>query len=128
MRRALLCLLPALALAACVFKPEIRQGNFLSDDLIAQVKPGMTQGQVEFVLGRPMLKDPFHPDRWDYIRYFNPNDGYPVQQRHVVVYFKDGKVDRLEQPVDGNTNNEVVKDVKIEDLKTGDEPSQGTPP
>lgn len=114
-----------LALAACVFKPEIRQGNFLNDDTIAQVKPGMSQGQVEFVLGRPMLKDPFHPERWDYIRYLNPNDGSPIQERHVVVYFKGGKVDRLEQPAEGNTNNEKAKDVKAEDLKTSDESGQG---
>lgn len=127
MRRALLCLAASLAFAGCVFKPEIRQGNFLSDDLIAQVKPGMTQGQVEFLLGRPMLKDPFHADRWDYIRYLNPNDGSPIQERHLVVYFKDGKLDRTEQPAGSNMNNVKEKEIKAEDLKTGDENTQGGP-
>src|SRR5579863_1092347 len=60
-----------LSLTAC-YKQEIRQGNFLSDDKIALVKTGMTQAQVQFVLGPPMVRDPFHPSRWDYVRYVNP--------------------------------------------------------
>ncbi|MGE5624581.1 MAG: outer membrane protein assembly factor BamE [Bacillota bacterium] len=97
MRLRLAFLIVSLALAAC-FKPEIRQGNFLSDDKIALVKPGMTPAQVQFVLGPPMAKDPMVIDRWDYIRYVNPNDGRPEQVWHVVVNFKDGKVASVEQP------------------------------
>lgn len=96
MRLSLLLVL-CLTLAAC-FKPEIRQGNFLSDEKIAQVKPGMTPLQVQFVLGPPMTHDPLVVDRWDYLRYVNPNDGRPEQIWHVIVYFKDGKVQRIEQP------------------------------
>lgn len=97
MRLSLLPLVLCLALAAC-FKPEIRQGNYLSDDKIAQVKPGMTPAQVQFVLGPPMVHDPLTGDRWDYVRYVNPNDGDPVQIWHVIIDFKDGKVSRIEQP------------------------------
>ena len=97
MRRTLLLLALSVALAGCVFKPEIRQGNFLTDEKVAQVKPGLTQAQVQFILGKVMIQDPFHPDRWDYVRYVDPNNGKPVENWHVVVYFKDGKVDRVEQ-------------------------------
>ena len=97
MRLSLAFLVLSLALAAC-FKPEIRQGNFLSDDKIALVKPGMTPTQVEFVLGPPMARDPTTLDRWDYIRYVNPNDGRPEQFWHVIVSFKDGKVASITQP------------------------------
>ena len=97
MRLTLLLLALSAALAACVFKPEIRQGNFLSDEKIAQVKPGLTPAQVQFILGKVMVQDPFHPDRWDYVQYVNPNNGKPVENWHVVVYFKDGKVDHVEQ-------------------------------
>jgi outer membrane protein assembly factor BamE (lipoprotein component of BamABCDE complex) len=97
MRLRLLPLLLCLGLAAC-FKPEIRQGNFLSDDKIALVKPGMTQAQVQFVLGPPMAHDPLVVDRWDYLRYVNPNDGDPEQIWHVIINFKDGKVVRVDQP------------------------------
>ena len=99
MRRIFLLSLIVLAfsLTGC-FKPEIRQGNFLSDEAIAKVKVGMTQSQVQFVLGRPMVVDPFHPNRWDYVRYVNPNDGDPIQDWHVIVNFDGGKVVRIDQP------------------------------
>ena len=100
MRRAspLLLAVLTLSLAGC-FKPEIRQGNFITDAMIAKVKTGMTQPQVMFVMGRPMVQDPFHTSRWDYVRYVNPNDGRPIQDWHVIVYFDaTGKVTRIDQP------------------------------
>jgi outer membrane protein assembly factor BamE len=99
MRRASLLLLAAsaLSLSGC-FKPEIRQGNFISDEMIAKVKVGMTQPQVMYVMGRPMVQDPFHTSRWDYVRYVNPNNGDPIQNWHVIMYFDAGKLARIEQP------------------------------
>ncbi len=117
MRPTLLLLALTAALAACVFKPEIRQGNFLSDDKIAQVKPGLTPAQVQFILGKVMVQDPFHPDRWDYVQYVNPNNGKPIENWHVVVYFKDGKVDHVEQL---STQN---KDTQLEVPKATDKPA-----
>ena len=86
-----------LSLAGC-FKPEIRQGNFITDDMISKVKVGMTQPQVMYVMGRPMVQDPFHTNRWDYVRYVNPNDGRPIQNWHVIMFFESGKLARVEQP------------------------------
>lgn len=99
MRRASLLLLAlSLSLAGC-YKQEIRQGNFITDEMIAKVKTGMTQPQVMYVMGRPMVQDPFHTSRWDYVRYVNPNDGRPIQDWHVIVYFDaTGKVTRIDQP------------------------------
>jgi outer membrane protein assembly factor BamE len=97
MPRLLLLILLGFALSACAFKPEIRQGNFITDDMIAKLKPGMTPAQVEFVMGRAMVQDPFHPDRWDYVTYTNFNDGTPIYEQHIAVIFKDGKVDHIEQ-------------------------------
>ena len=107
MRLTLLLLALSAALAGCVFKPEIRQGNFLSDEKIAQVKPGLTPAQVQFILGKVMVQDPFHPDRWDYVQYVNPNNGKPIENWHVVVYFKDGKVDHVEQLSAKNTDTQL---------------------
>lgn len=84
-------LLLPLVLMACAYRPNIKQGNLLTDDMIAKVKPGMTEIQVKYVLGPSMVRDPFHPNRWDYVFYDNP-DGGPVSERHVIVMFKDGKV------------------------------------
>ncbi|HKV96995.1 MAG TPA: outer membrane protein assembly factor BamE [Gammaproteobacteria bacterium] len=101
-------LLAALALSACVYRPDIKQGNFLKPEMIEQVKPGMTEAQVRFVLGPPMIRDPFHTDRWDYVYYNLPSSLAPkqgVSREHVVVYFKDGKVVSIEKlPMTGATD------------------------
>lgn len=91
-----LALILPLALMACAYRPDIKQGNFLTPDMVAKVKPGMTQTQVRFVLGPAMVQDPFHPDRWDYVFYDDPDSG-PIVEKHVVVMFKDGKVVSIEQ-------------------------------
>jgi len=101
-------LLMTLALCACVYRPDIKQGNFLKPDMVAQVKPGMTEAQVRFVLGPPMIRDPFHSDRWDYVYYNLPSTlsaDKTVGRAHVVVIFKDGKVVSVEQPTLTATSN-----------------------
>ena len=59
-------------LSACFLKPykiDVQQGNFLDQEMVAKLKPGMTRSQVRFLLGTPLIADPFHPDRWDYVYY-----------------------------------------------------------
>lgn len=93
-------LLIALATSACVYHIDIKQGNFLKPAMVAQVKPGMTEAQVRSVLGPPMIRDPFHPDRWDYVYYNRPSSlskNQKLGKAHVVVLFKDGKVTNVEQ-------------------------------
>jgi outer membrane protein assembly factor BamE len=80
------------------YKPEIQQGNYLSQDLIAQVKPGMTREQVRFLLGTPLLVDIFHNDRWDYIYWREATDGRR-EQRKVALFFADNKLTRMEGDV-----------------------------
>jgi outer membrane protein assembly factor BamE len=133
MRRALPLLIAALtlSLSGC-FKPEIRQGNFISDEMIAKIKVGMTQPQVMFVMGRPMVQDPFHQTRWDYLRYVNPNDGDPIQNWHVIVHFDAaGKVASIDQPPVQNKEEQLqlptVKDAsELPPDQNNDNPN--TPP
>jgi outer membrane protein assembly factor BamE len=62
--------------------------------MVDQLRPGMTRDQVRFMLGTPLLTDAFHPERWDYLYYLNPRVGAP-QQRSLVVYFKDNRLDHF---------------------------------
>ena len=55
------------------YKMDIRQGNSLNADKIAQLKLGMTRAQVQFLMGTPLISDIFHKDRWDYIYNFQHN-------------------------------------------------------
>ncbi len=100
LRRLLLCsLLGAVALgsSACVYRVPIQQGNFLETKDIAQVTVGMTQAQVRYVLGTPMIMDPFSKDRWDYVYYLKKGQMRAPEQRHFVVYFDNGNVSRIDR-------------------------------
>ena len=95
--RALAIVLAASALAACVYRIDIQQGNLLDDEDIVQVEVGMTRSQVQFLLGTPMVADSFHRDRWDYAYYFRRGRSPDLIQRWVIVYFENDRVARIDR-------------------------------
>ena len=78
-----------------VYKIDINQGNYLSQDMVDKLKVGMTQAQVKQVLGTPLITSPFRPDRWDYV-YEYSRQGRVVEHRNFATYFADGKLTRWE--------------------------------
>ncbi len=98
-------LLLAACLSACSNTPDItsrlspyridvRQGNYVTQEMVARLKPGMSRDQVRFALGTPLVADMFHADRWDYVYRFQPGRG-EAQLRRIVVFFEDGKLVRV---------------------------------
>ncbi|MGN7739254.1 outer membrane protein assembly factor BamE [Pseudomonas sp. 22526] len=79
-----------LALAGCsfpgVYKIDIQQGNVVTQDMIDQLRPGMTRRQVRFIMGNPLLTDTFHADRWDYLYSLQPGGGERQQERVSVIF------------------------------------------
>ncbi len=71
-----------------VYKISIPQGNVITQNMVDQLLPGMTKRQVVFVMGTPLVRDPFHQDRWDYIYSFQPGGGQRGQER-ISVFFED---------------------------------------
>jgi outer membrane protein assembly factor BamE len=103
----------AFALTACSFfapyRINIRQGNYIDDVMLEQLKPGMTREQVRFALGSPLVADVFHSDRWDYVYRFKPGNSNKVEQRAIAVFFVDDKLVRVEgdtAPVDSGKEPE----------------------
>lgn len=81
------------------YRIDIQQGNFVSQEMVSQLKPGMTREQVRFVLGTPLVTDIFHSDRWDYV-YFRDPPGKPREQRRLAVFFdRDGRLERVDGDV-----------------------------
>jgi outer membrane protein assembly factor BamE len=76
------------------YRIDVRQGNMVDQQMVSQLRPGMTKDQVRFVLGTPMLTDMFHADRWDYVYRFQPGHG-EAQQRVITVFFDAGKLVRV---------------------------------
>jgi outer membrane protein assembly factor BamE len=77
------------------YKVEIQQGNVVSQEMVSQLKPGMSKEQVRFVLGTPLLADIFHADRWDYI-YWRETPAGQREQRKLAVHFADGRLARVD--------------------------------
>lgn len=82
------------------YRIDIVQGNAVTREQVALVRPGMTREQVQAVLGTPMLADPFHARRWDYF-FSLRRPGTDVHQRVVVAHFDaNGRLERLDAPGD----------------------------
>lgn len=76
------------------YRIDVRQGNMVTQEMVAQLRPGLTKDQVRFILGTPLLTDVFHADRWDYVYRLKKGNG-DTEQRHFVVYFDGGKLIRV---------------------------------
>ena len=115
MKRLALLLLPTLAACSSISKPslpsmpsmpdfsswvtpyriDVRQGNYVSQEMVAKLKKGMTRDQVRFALGTPLLKDMFHDNRWDYVYLFQPGKGQSEERRLSVFFDAEGKLASL---------------------------------
>jgi len=79
-----------LALASgCVYRAAISQGNVIKQEDLDQLEIGMTKNQVRFLLGTPMIDDPFSRERWDYVYYLKLGRNDANRKRWVSVVFSD---------------------------------------
>lgn len=99
--RALLILMSLTAAFAatpgCVYRMNIQQGNFLEARTVDQLQVGMTRSQVRYLLGTPMVPDAFDKGRWDYLYYFKKGRLRRPEERHLIVFFHEDKVEKFER-------------------------------
>lgn len=78
------------------YKIDIQQGNVLTQEMVSQLKPGLTKDQVRFILGTPVLMDMFHANRWDYVYRLQKGSTGVAETRKFSVFFDaDGKLSRV---------------------------------
>ena len=73
----------------------MQQGNTFDEKQISQLKVGMTQQQVVFIMGTALLKDAFHKNRWDYIYTFAKGRA-KAERSLLTLYFKDGLLSKID--------------------------------
>lgn len=123
-------ILALLLLGACSSVPrivseyriDVQQGNVLTQDMVAQLRPGLTRDQVRFLLGTPLLIDMFHSDRWDYVYRLQKGATQTTETRRFTVFFDpDGKLYRVAGDVvaDSGAGQETTPDVKSRVLDLG---------
>lgn len=77
-----------------VYRLDIPQGNIITQEMVDQLRPGLTKRQVTFILGTPLIRDTFDQDRWDYVYSYQPGGGERAQER-LTVYFENNVLTRL---------------------------------
>jgi outer membrane protein assembly factor BamE len=77
------------------YRIEVVQGNVVTREMAAAVRPGMSRTQVRDVLGSPLLTDIFHADRWDYM-FTIRRQGTEPQRRRVTAFFEGERLARIE--------------------------------
>ena len=123
---AFVCLLASMLLAACikVYRTDVQQGNVVTQEMVETLKLGMTRNQVRFVLGTPLLADPFHDNRWDYFYLFKKGGAQTAETRRVTVLFDQ---DRL-IGVDGDIPAPQLKETTDPQPKEEKKPESDTSP
>lgn len=93
-----------------VYKRDIPQGNLVTKEMVDQLQPGMTQEQVTYVMGRPLLEAPFDARQWDYV--FRLDKAYAgVEQRRVTLTFDNqGRLADIDQQ--GDLSGDIPLDVE----------------
>ena len=95
MRKILITSLMVFLTACSVYKVDVQQGNVLETKQIEKLKVGMTRQQVLFIMGDPLLKDPFHKHRWDYV-YLHTPGGKKTTRQMLTLYFDDDRLSRID--------------------------------
>ncbi len=83
--------------SGCVYRANISQGNIVEEEDLDQVEVGMTRNQVRFLLGTPMIADPFHQDRWDYVYYVKIGRNDASAKRWVTILFDGEMVEDIQR-------------------------------
>lgn len=91
-------LLTALTAACTMHRIDVQQGNIIKPELLEQLKPGISKRQVRFIMGTPLIQDPFHSDRWDYVYTLQPGNSRKITERQrVTVYFENDQLVKVDK-------------------------------
>ena len=93
-----LCVIASL-LIGCYrgYQLDIDQGNIITLEKVSQLQLGMTREEVQFVMGTPLVKDPFHLDRWDYFYSFASGDKRTINQKQLSIFFENNILANIRQ-------------------------------
>jgi outer membrane protein assembly factor BamE len=102
-----------------MYRMDIAQGNYVSQAQVEQLKAGMTREQVRFLMGTPLLIDPFRPDRWEYVFSFQQANATTRLLRSVTVLFDQDRVTKVEAttlPAKDDGSDPVLPKINLDNL------------
>lgn len=118
---------PELPAVLSPYKIDIQQGNVITQEMLSKLKAGMTRAQVRFVLGSPLVVDPFRGDRWDYVSMYQ-KQGKEVERRRITVIFDEDKLIRIDGDVTLNDSSLAPEPVAEKPAAAAKPPAKAAPP
>ncbi|MFT4635803.1 MAG: outer membrane protein assembly factor BamE [Arenicella sp.] len=90
------------ALSACIrpYQPNVQQGNIINNSDLSEIRYGMSKQEILFILGTPMVIDPFNEQRWDYFYSNRDQRKKETTQRLITALFNGDKLVELTGDVD----------------------------
>ncbi len=118
-RTGLLVIVCSSLLGACIrpYQPDIQQGNIINNSDLREIRYGMSKQEVLFILGTPMVIDPFNEQRWDYFYSRRNQQRNQTDQRVITVLFDGDKL--VEMTGDVTLDNIASLEASIEDRQHG---------
>lgn len=130
--RVLLSLIVLLALTGCsslrfpgVYRINVEQGNIITEEMIGQLKPGMSRRQVRYILGTPLVEDSFNRDRWDYV-YVLRNGNTIITEDTLSVYFEGDTLERYSSSIDPMAEEDSRMDPGTDPMAVEDDSGETT--
>ncbi len=111
------------------YRIDVQQGNVLTQEMVSQLRPGLTRDQVRFILGTPVLMDMFHANRWDYFYWLKKGSSGEVDTRRFAVYFDaDGKLISVAGDVAAAqpSDSTIVSETRNREIDLGSLPTDAT--
>jgi len=84
----------SLSLSACsvfdwlIYKPDIPQGNYMETQQVEKLRIEMTKEQIEYILGRPVLRDSFADDTWYYVYHYKSGRDASITHKELIIHFE----------------------------------------
>ena len=101
--KALTLIMTSLLLANCsiprIFQVVVSQGNLVDQEMLDRLEIGMTESQVKFVMGTPLISDTFYPERWDYFTSVTQGESSYTNQK-ITLFFENNQLIRWEGEID----------------------------
>ena len=97
MQKVIISVFCLLILGGCTYFPgvhkiDIQQGNLVTQEMVDQLRPGMSKSQVRFVMGTPLVMDTFQQNRWDYLLTLKQGSDEEIIRERISLFFKDDKL------------------------------------
>ncbi|GAB6067026.1 hypothetical protein JCM13664_03440 [Methylothermus subterraneus] len=118
--RILIAYFASQILTGCVYRIDVQQGNLITPNQVDQLKPGMTLNQVRYILGTPLLTNPFQPQRFDYLYSVQKAGGARQVQHLTLIFDEDGRLVGLR----GDFRPQPKSDLQAHEITTIEVPAR----